>query len=148
MHGLWATYALDPVTLRGLLGGLEHTMQKGLISKHSNSVGLRHCIQQGKKTQNCSGLKGPGRETLTDTASIWDIWWAVSYVPSPELYCVQVTGPKAPWNQAVTTHEQEITRGTCRLSKDGSVGGSSLLPNNSPRCAANICAFRQQAEGS
>lgn len=68
--------------------------------------------------------------------------------PSPGPYCVQVAGPKAPWNQAVTTHEQEITRGTCRLSKDGSVGGPSLLLNNSPRCAANICAFRQQAEGS
>lgn len=68
--------------------------------------------------------------------------------PSLEPYCVQVAGPKAPWNQAVTTHEQEITRGTCRLSKDGSVSGPSLLPSNSPRCVANICAFRQQAEGS
>lgn len=56
--------------------------------------------------------------------------------PSPDPYCFQVTGPKAPWNQAVTTHEQEITRGTCRLSKGGSVGGPSLLQNNSPRRAA------------
>lgn len=38
------------------------------------------------------------------------------------------------------TREQEITRGTCRLSKGGSVGGPGLLLNNSPRCAANICA--------
>lgn len=98
----------------------------------------------GKKNMKLFLILKVLAETLTDTAPVE---LSLMY-PSPEPYYVQVTGPKAPWNQAVTTHEQEITRGTCRLSKDGSVGGPSLLPNNSPRCAANICAFKQQAEGS
>lgn len=106
-------------------------------------------LTQERKPQHCLAAKRILAEGLPVTQRQCETFGKLFFMhPSPEPYCFQVAGPKAPWNQAVTTHEQEITRGTCRLSKDGSVGGPSLLPNNSPRCAANICAFRQQAEGS
>lgn len=122
-------------------------------ARYSHPVAQRQetkALNVGKETTTLSDQqKGPGRGPQSDTVAILRHFGELSLIhPSPEPYCFQVTGPKAPWYQAVTTHEQEITRGTCRLSKDGSVGGPSLLPNNSPRCAANICAFRQQAEGS
>lgn len=91
----------------------------------------------------------PGRGPRRDSGSVRHSGELVfCNMPFPRALLPPGHCPRAPRNQAATTHEQEITRGTCGLSKDGSVGGPSLLPSNSPRCAANICAFRQQAEGS
>lgn len=142
--------------LRGMLRGQEHTEQrKELISKgqwlfikHLRGGKLRHYSRKGNHDTVWWAKGSWQRASEWHSANLRCFGKLSLAYPSLESYCVQVAGPKAPWNQAVTTHEQEITRGTCRLSKDGSVGGPSLLPNNSPRCAANICAFRQQAEGS
>ena len=130
------------------LGGqLGWKPEPGMVTLMLKGRKLRHYGRKGNYN-TVQWPQGPGKgPQVTQRPS--ETFGELSFVhPSPEPYCFQVAGPKAPWNQAVTTHEQEITRGTCRLSKDGSVGRPSLLLNNSPRCAANICAFRQQAEGS